>query len=111
MTRQRSRESLVQTLFTNCPYCSGWGLIKTHESISIEIERALKKVIGQLEQFGLRLTVHPTLFKYLKDGGELEYLEKMARELKAKLEFAKDDTLHLNTFTFFSTVSKQPIEV
>ena len=29
MTRQRSRESLTQTLFTACPYCSGSGLIKT----------------------------------------------------------------------------------
>ncbi|MBS0627670.1 MAG: Rne/Rng family ribonuclease, partial [Verrucomicrobia bacterium] len=45
MTRQRSRESLMQTLFTNCPYCSGTGQIKTHESISIEIERVLKKLL------------------------------------------------------------------
>ncbi|MCP5470052.1 MAG: ribonuclease E/G [Chlamydiales bacterium] len=111
MTRQRSRESLMQTIYTACPYCSGSGLIKTHESITIEIERSLKKVTRQLEQFGLRLTVHPSLYAYMRDGGEFEYLEKMAKELKARLEFAEDDTLHLNDYKFFSTVSRQPIEI
>ena len=47
MTRQRSRESLVQTIFTSCPYCYGSGLIKSHESVSIEIERALKKIVSR----------------------------------------------------------------
>jgi len=111
MTRQRNRESLVQTLFVPCPYCSGSGQIKSHESVTIEIERALKKVINQMEQFGLKLTLHPTLYKYMKSGGEFEYLEKFAKDLKAKLEFASDDSLHLNDFSFFSTVSNQPIEV
>lgn len=111
MTRQRSRESLMQTLFTACPYCTGSGMIKTHESIAIEIERVLKKVIGQLEQYGLKLIVHPTLYKYMKEGGEFEYLEQMAKNLKAKLEFASDDTLHMNDFIFFSTVSEQLIEI
>lgn len=110
MTRQRSRESLVQTLFESCPYCAGSGQIKSHESVTIEIERALKKVTNQMEQFGLKLTVHPQLYEYLKAGNELDHLEKMARELKAKLEFAVDDTLHLNHFNFFSTVANQPIE-
>ena len=46
MTRQRNRGSLHQTIFTACPYCNGSGLVKTHESVSIEIERSLKKVIN-----------------------------------------------------------------
>jgi ribonuclease G len=28
MTRQRSRESLMQTMFISCPYCTGQGIIK-----------------------------------------------------------------------------------
>jgi ribonuclease G len=43
MTRQRSRESLMQTMFTSCPYCIGSGQIKTHESTSIEMERVLRE--------------------------------------------------------------------
>ena len=59
MTRQRNRGSLMQTIFTSCPYCSGSGLIKSHESISIEIERALKKLMNFHEQFALKLLTHP----------------------------------------------------
>ena len=111
MTRQRNRESLMQTLFVLCPYCTGSGQIKSHETVAIEIERALKKVTQQLEHYGLRLTVHPQLYCYLKESGELEYLEEKAQDLKAKLEFAQDDALHLNDYSFFSTVANQPIDV
>ena len=64
MTRQRSRESLAQTMFTTCPYCSGNGIIKTHESVAIEIERSLKKLIIQQQQFALKLVSHPDLDHY-----------------------------------------------
>ncbi|NGX61118.1 MAG: Ribonuclease G [Chlamydiae bacterium] len=111
LTRQRNRESLAQTLFTFCPYCNGSGLIKTHESVSIEIERAIKKAIFQLEQFGLRLTVHPELAKYMKQEGEEAFLEELAVENRAKLEFSTSDLLHLNDFELFSTVTQQPLEL
>src|SRR3990167_333946 len=55
MTRQRHRESLIQTVFTSCPYCHGSGQIKSHESTSIEIERSLKKLIFQQQHYGLEL--------------------------------------------------------
>ena len=61
MTRQRSRGSLSQTMFTSCPYCNGSGHVKSHESISIEIERDLKKVINCQQQFAFKLVVHPHL--------------------------------------------------
>lgn len=111
MTRQRSRESLVQTLFTACPYCSGTGMIKTHESVIIDIERALKKATGTHEQFGLQLVVHPQLEKYMNKEGEKSHLRAFARKLKAKLEFETLDTLHLNDFQLYSTVTKELIEV
>jgi ribonuclease G len=110
ITRQRNRGSLVQTIFTSCPYCSGSGLVKTHESVSIEIERALKKVIHCNQQFGLKLEVHPELGRYLQQGDK-EYLQKLAVKLNANLEFATNDLLHINEFYFYSTVNSQRIEL
>jgi ribonuclease G len=109
MTRQRSRESLSQTIYTGCPYCSGCGLVKTHESVSIEIERALKKIIFHHNQFALKLIVHPELNRYL-DGGDKEYLGRLAGTSNANLEFAINDALHLNEFFFYSTTNGQKIE-
>jgi ribonuclease G len=110
MTRQRSRESLAQTMNTNCPYCLGAGQIKTHESISIEIERGIKKAIQQKQQFGLQLICHPHLDQYLK-GGDKNYFCKLAEELNAQIEFASNDSLHLNEFEFYSSINGQKIEV
>lgn len=110
MTRQRNRGSLMQTIFTDCPYCHGRGLIKTHESVSIEIERSLKKIINLQQQFALKLVVHPEMDHYLTIIDKA-YLQKIAEEMNAHLEFAYDDNMHLNDFHFYSTINNKPIEV
>lgn len=110
MTRQRQRESLTQLIFQNCPYCSGMGLIKTNESISIEIERDLKKLIQCYQQFAIRLSVHPELNKYL-NMIDKQYLLKLTQGLNARLEIEEDDTLHLNDYRFHSITNNVLLEV
>lgn len=110
MTRQRNRGSLAQTIFTSCPYCNGSGLVKTHESMSIEIERNLKKVIACSQQFALRLIVHPELDRYLREI-DRGYLVRLSEEMNAHLDFDTDDNMHLNDFYFVSTITNKKIEV
>jgi ribonuclease G len=109
MTRQRSRESLSQTIYTACPYCVGSGLIKSHETISVEIERTLKKLILCQNHFGLKLVIHPELNRYL-DTNDKEHYRKMAVKSNAQLEFGVSDHLHLNEYQFFSTLNGQKID-
>lgn len=110
MTRQRSRESLAQTIFTNCPYCHGNGMIKSHESIAIEIERSIKKLINQHQQFGLKVVSHPDFDRFLGHHDK-DHLRKLAQKLNAELRFDTDDTLHLNDCQFFSTTNGKKLEV
>lgn len=110
MTRQRSRGTLNQTIFCACPYCLGSGLVKTHESVSIEIERALKKIIGHHQQFALRLVTHPELDHYM-GVHDKDFVSKLAESLNAHLEFSVDDSLHLNEFMFISTINNKKIDV
>lgn len=110
MTRQRNRESLTQTLFTSCPYCSGSGMIKSHESMAIEIERLLKKLICQQQHFGIELISHPELDRYLNHGDK-DHFRKLAEKWNAHLEFAEKDTLHLNEVQFYSTINGKKIDI
>lgn len=110
MTRQRSRGSLTQMMFCACPYCNGSGMVKTHESVSIEIERLLKKVIGYNQQFGLRLITHPELDRYLSINDK-SFLKKLSEELNAHLDYGVDDHLHINDFYFQSTINNKKIEL
>ena len=54
-------------------------MIKTHESVAIEIERCLKKLIYKQQQFALELVSHPNLDHFLNhhDKGILENSRKM----------------------------------
>lgn len=110
MTRQRNRGSLIQTIFSGCPYCNGSGLVKTHESVSIEIERALKKVIACSQQFAIKLVVHPELDRYLNIIDK-QHLFKIAEEHNANLTCYTDDRLHMNDFHFYSTITDKKIEI
>jgi ribonuclease G len=111
MTRQRNRESLIQTMFTSCPYCNGSALIKTHESTIIEIERALKKAMQHLQQFGLRLIVHPDLDSYMQKTSDKQFFDQFAKKMKARLDFETSDVLHLNDFHLYSTLTKELLEI
>ena len=89
MTRQRNRESLAQTMFTSCPYCNGSALVKTHESILIDIERSLKKAVLSDQQFGLLLVTHPDLDRCMSKEGDKEFFDKWAKKSKALSEFSR----------------------
>lgn len=109
MTRQRNRGSVIQTIFTGCPYCIGSGLVKTHESVSIEIERGLKKVILCQQQHALKIVTHPELDHYLK-AIDKQHLHKLAEGLNARIEFATDENLHINDFRFYSSINNARLE-
>jgi len=85
-------------------------MIKSHETTSIEIERALKKLIGAQQQFGLELVSHPDLDHFLGHGDK-DHFRKIAEEENAQLQFKTNDNLHLNDFQFYSTINGKQIEV
>ncbi|MGA8164812.1 MAG: Rne/Rng family ribonuclease [Waddliaceae bacterium] len=110
MTRQRSRCSIIQTVYTSCPYCKGTSVVKSHESVAIEIERMLKKVINYYQQYALRLIIHPHLKKYMETE-EIEFLINLAEKMNAHLEIVGDDNTHINDFSFFSTINNKKIDI
>ena len=83
--------------------------MKSHESVSVEIERTLKKLILCHNQFGLKLVIHPELNRYL-ESSDKDYYSKLANKSNAHLEFGINDTLHLNDYVFYSTLNGQKID-
>ena len=49
MTRKRTRESLGQTLNSDCPVCDGRGALKSAESVCYEIFREILSVARTYE--------------------------------------------------------------
>ena len=58
MTRQRIRPSLGRAMFNDCPCCSGTGQVKTAESMSIEVMRAIMAAADVKNVAEITVSVH-----------------------------------------------------
>ncbi|NOX56615.1 MAG: Rne/Rng family ribonuclease [Planctomycetes bacterium] len=67
MTRQRIRPSLRRSVFENCPACEGTGLVKTAESVAIEVMRILMTAAHRDEVQTIKIEVHSRVADYLNN--------------------------------------------
>ena len=77
MTRQRIRPSLKRSVYADCPCCSGRGVVKTEESMSIEVVRMLMLATQQPNVAHVTVRVNDKVASYLnnKKRKELNALE------------------------------------
>lgn len=80
MTRQRIRPSLKKSVYSDCPCCSGRGLVKTDESMSIEVIRMLMLAGQQQGVSRVTVRVNDLVAAYLnnKKRREISRLEEEA---------------------------------
>ena len=77
MTRQRIRPSLKRSVYRDCPGCAGTGVVKTAESMAIEVMRLL--ILATQQQIAkVTVTVSDDVASYLnnKKRGEIAKLEQ-----------------------------------
>jgi len=68
MTRQRVKQSIHHTVFDECPYCKGRGLIKSVLSMCIEIQRELKKHFKENSTKKIRIEINPLVMDSLVEN-------------------------------------------
>ena len=67
MTRQRIRPSLKRSVYEDCPCCSGRGVVKTAESMSIEVVRVVMLASQHEKVASVTLKVHEDVAAYLNN--------------------------------------------
>lgn len=85
-------------------------MIKNHESVSIEIERTIQRLINQHKESQLRLVIHPELNDYLS-GRDKKFFESMTKKGKGEIVFESNDELHLNAYEFYSLADGNQLEL
>jgi ribonuclease E len=77
MTRQRIRPSLKRSVYKDCPSCAGSGVVKTAESMAIEVVRLLISATQAPDVSRVSITVADDVATYLnnKKRRELSRLE------------------------------------
>ncbi len=99
MTRQRAQESLNDSIYENCPYCEGRGVVKTAMSTSVEVHRALNSVMRKYQDtiHEIRVILNPDVLKRLKEEDE-ELLVELERRYAGRLMFRADPSFHSEKF-------------
>src|SRR5205823_7647915 len=85
MTRQRIRPSLKRSVYHDCPACGGNGLVKTVESMSIEVMRLVQLAAHREGIHRMDIKVHAEVAHYLQNRKrkEIARLEEIGEMLVA----------------------------
>ena len=67
MTRQRMRPSLKRSIYFDCPHCKGAGLVKTPESMGLDVMRRLATAANDTRVQRLDLAVSPDVAFFLQN--------------------------------------------
>lgn len=95
MTRKRTRESLEQTLCSECPTCSGRGLLRTAETVCYEISREIIRQVRQFDVKSLTVVAAPDVVEMFLDEqsdyfAELETFVDKPIRLQAESMYNRD---------------------
>jgi len=84
ITRQRTRPSLAAIMSRSCPSCRGSGRIPTVETIHLEIEREIRRLLPLVDGGDIQVRVHPEVEEGLRNflalGLEPEAIEQIRLE-------------------------------
>jgi ribonuclease E len=99
MTRQRIRPSLKRSIYEDCHHCTGAGVVKTAESMAIDVMRLLALATHREEIRRIAISVHP---------GVAAYLSNRKRKEIARIEMESNITIQIG---FESTAPAEHLKI
>ena len=97
MTRQRVRQSHLQSMTESCPTCNGTGRVFTPETIVRRMERSVRRVAVEGRKDNLVVKLHPDTAIYVLEN-ERDLLKKLEKGLGFSLEMRDDPLLRPDEF-------------
>lgn len=108
ITRQRIRQSIVQSLSEECPICSGTGRLVSRTTIIRQIERWLERFRAGSNERKLVMRVSPMLAEMLTRG-VFSPLRNLQLKYLVRIKLEANDTFSGDEFHFFSPRQKRNI--
>jgi ribonuclease G len=97
MTRQRVRQSHLQSMTEACPTCQGTGRVLTPETIVRRMERSVKRMSVDGRKDNLIVKLHPETALYVLQN-EKDLISKLEKGLGFRLEMRDDPLLKPDEF-------------
>jgi ribonuclease E len=95
LTRQRQRSSFSRNFFQDCPHCRGSGLVKTIESVVIDVIRMIQYAATRDTVTQIEVTLNPEVATLLQNRkrsiiNELERSQRRAITIRPNPSFGPD---------------------
>ncbi len=92
LTRQRTRESILNTLAGSCINCNGTGKVKSVQTISYEIIRKIESSLGKSRLSSITVEASENVINYIF-GPERDNLSDMESKANIDIDFAINNCL------------------
>lgn len=110
MTRQRVQESISRAIYMECPACKGKGVVKSAETMSVEIQREITRTFTMNPDLhDLKIIVHPKVMERLRTEDE-ELLVELERRFEARLAFKTDHSFNIEDYKIINAQTDQEID-
>jgi ribonuclease E len=110
LSRQRLRPSLMETSFLPCPHCNGSGMIRSVESASMHVLRAIEEEGARRRSSEITVTVHPDVALYILNQKRVE-LGHIESRYGFRVYLLSDVTLVPPNLRMERIKSEVPIEI
>ncbi|NBR68605.1 MAG: Rne/Rng family ribonuclease [Verrucomicrobia bacterium] len=110
MTRQRVQESIRRAVYMECPCCRGKGMVKSFETMSVEIQREISRILRKYSDVHeIKVVVHPGVLHRLRTEDD-ELLVELQRRFAGQFQFKADPAANVEDFKILNSATEQPLE-
>ena len=99
MTRQRLRPSFSSSVYQECSHCGGAGLVKSAESVTFDVMRALRLILNRDEVTSIQLTLSRPVAYHLQNSKRF-WLAELEKSSGRTITIVADDSCSPNEFQF-----------
>lgn len=97
MTRQRQRASLTRSVYQDCQFCRGYGLVKTPESVALDIARTLQFAVTHDNIRTIEVKVSPEV-AFLLQNRKRAMLYRLEQEHNRVISIRQDHAIGMDHY-------------
>ncbi|MEI7632914.1 MAG: Rne/Rng family ribonuclease [bacterium] len=98
MTRKRVRKSLRKTIFTDCPYCQGAGVVLNEQQIWLHIKHEITRLLEDPNPpAALNIVVNPKIRAHI-DQNYRDALKRFEQKYGVEIKIGMNDVFHVEVY-------------
>lgn len=109
ITRKKVREDLYSQLQRPCPYCEGTGKVLSEETVALQAEREIKKVLATTDVEAILVALNPSVAAQVIGAGGAN-LRRLEAETRKSIYVRGSEDAHIEDIKVVAAGKKAEVE-